>query len=89
MAKVYNMAVKTGEYKDRNGETKGKYENIGAVMKGEHGSYCLLKTTFNPAGAPNKDGNVLISLFEPKEQGKGDGFSRAPAKPDFDSDVPF
>jgi len=69
MSKKYDIAVKVGEY-EKNGETKSKYENIGVMLKGEHGPYILLKRTFNPAGVPNPNNRdtVLISLFEPKEK---------------------
>lgn len=68
--KIYDLAVKTGTYQV-NGETKGRYENVGAVMQSDDGSqYMMLKRTFNPAGAPFKDGSdaILVSMFAPKEQ---------------------
>ena len=67
MEKVYDMAVKVGEYV-KDGETKGRYENIGSVMKGENGSFCLLKKTFNPAGVQTAEGkdSILVSLFKPQ-----------------------
>lgn len=68
-SKVYDMAVKTGNYTDKNGETKASWENIGAVWKGDNGSYITLKRTFNPAGisADENASNILISLFQPKK----------------------
>jgi len=69
--KVYDIAVKTGEY-IKDGETKGRYENIGAVMKGDDGSFVILKRTFNPAGVPNPENRdtLIASLFsdKPKQQ---------------------
>lgn len=72
MEKVYDMAVKTGEYTTSDGETKGRYENIGSVMKSENGSFCLLKKTFNPAGIQTSDGKdcIIVSLFKPKPKGE-------------------
>lgn len=70
MAKVkFNMAVKIGEY-EKDGETKGRYENVGVVMEGDNGPYVLLKRSFNPAGVPNTDerDKIIISLFEPKQK---------------------
>lgn len=71
MKKVYDMAVKTGSYQ-KDGETKNRYENIGSVMKGDDGSFLILKRTFNPAGVPNPDNkdSVIVSLFEVDKQNK-------------------
>lgn len=68
--KIKDLAVKTGEYHDAvTGETKGRYENVGAIMKNDEGNaFMMLKRTFNPAGVPNPDNrdSVLISMFDPK-----------------------
>ena len=89
MKKIYDLAVKTGSY-EKNGETKNRYENIGAVMEGENGQFMFLKRSFNPAGVPFKDGSesIIVSMFEPKKETG----SNAPAsKEPFDdsSDIPF
>lgn len=105
MAKLYDLAVKTGEYTNAQGETKGKWLNVGAVMEGnDGGQYMILDRTFSPAGLPNPDNrsNVLVSMFEPKE---GGGQSSAPRQQQqstntpvsqapssamqFDDDIPF
>ena len=69
--KVYDLAVKTGEY-ESDGETKGRYENVGVVLEGKDGMFVMLKRTFNPAGVPDlndeKRDTILISMFEPREQ---------------------
>ena len=66
--KLADLAVKIGTY-EKNGETKGRYHNIGAVMEGETGQYILIDRHFNPAGVPNPDNrnNVLVSVFYEKE----------------------
>lgn len=67
--KIRDLAVKTGSY-TVNGETKGRYKNVGSLMQSEDGSrFILLDTTFNPAGVPNPDNrdNVLISIFDLKD----------------------
>lgn len=73
--KVYDVAVKTGEYTDAQGQTKGRYENVGAIMKGDNGSFLMLKKTFNPAGVPDLSGrnsdSVLCSLFAPNNNQQG------------------
>lgn len=70
MHKLYDLAVKTGEYQNNQGETKGRYENIGSVMQGDNGQFIILKRTFNPAGVPNPDckDSVIVSCFEPQQQ---------------------
>jgi len=70
MGKIYDIAVKTGEYQNNQGETKGRYENVGAVMKGQDGSsFIIMKRTFNPAGVPNPENRdtVILSLFQPRD----------------------
>ena len=71
-SKKYDIAVKTGSYTNAQGEEKGRYENVGAVMSGDNGPFLILKRTFNPAGVPNPDGRdtVILSLFEPREEGE-------------------
>ena len=71
MAKLYDCAVATSKYIDRNGNEKANWENIGAVFEKENGGkFMTLKATFNPAGIERKPGsdNIVISLFPPKEQ---------------------
>ena len=95
--KIRDLAVKVGEYTDRDGNTKGRYLNVGAMMKGDDGEFLVLHRTFNPAGVPNPQGkdSVLISCFKVKDRdGAAQSESppqRSPAPPaDFDdSDIPF
>lgn len=72
--KLYDLVVKVGEYQ-KNGQTKSRYKNIGAVFRNENGQYMMLDKTFNPAGVPgNADrDNILVSMFEPRAQGGGQG----------------
>ena len=67
MNKVYDLAVKVGSYQ-KDGQDKGKYENVGVVMQSDKGMFIILKRTFNPAGVPNPENkeSVIISMFEPK-----------------------
>lgn len=66
--KLGNLSVKTGEY-TKDGATKGRYENIGVLWEGDSGMYITLKRTFNPAGAPFKDGSdaIMVSVFADRE----------------------
>src|SRR3546814_20315666 len=67
--KKYDLAVKTGSY-EKNGETKNRYENIGAVWQGENGPYITLKASFNHAGVPRRDGGdrILVACFDTSDQ---------------------
>ena len=49
--KLYDLAVKTGEYKNQSGEMKGRWQNVGACMQSDDGSkFLMLAKWFNPAG---------------------------------------
>lgn len=81
--KIKDIAVKTGEYQDRNtGENKGRYLNVGALMKNDDGSlFILLQRTFNPAGINSDRDTVLLSCFDLRDdnapqQGNGGGQQR-------------
>jgi len=75
MQKLYDAVVKTGEYTDGQGNTKGRYENVGSVMQGDNGQFLILKRTFNAAGVPNPDNkdSVIVSFFEQNNQGQQQG----------------
>lgn len=93
MQKLFDLAVKTGEY-TKNGELKASYENIGSVMEGDKGQFIFLKRTFNPAGVQFKEGSdtIFVSMFEPRSKDGNDKPSK-PKKnepPAFDeADIPF
>ena len=79
--KIRDLAVKVSEYTDQQGQTKGRYENVGSMMKGEDGGiFIIFKRTFNPAGVPNPDNrdSLMISCFELRD---GDQPQRPPAQP--------
>jgi hypothetical protein len=97
--KIYDLAVKTGEYTNGQGETKGRYLNVGAIMqKDDGGKFIMLERTFNPAGVPNPENrsNLLLSMFPAKEgDGQQQQQSSTQSKPapaptgDFEDDIPF
>lgn len=66
--KTHDIVAKVGEYTDRQGNTKARYENVGALMQGDNGPFIMMKRTFNLAGLP-QDGrdNALLSCFEPRD----------------------
>lgn len=79
--KTHDLAVKVGSYTDSNGDTKGRYVNMGAVWQKDDGSeFWTIQRTFNPAGVPNPDNkdSILISRF-PVKQRNGDAPQAAPA----------
>ena len=92
MKKVYDIVVKLGSY-EKNGETKGRYENIGSVMKNDKGSFLILKRTFNLAGVPNPENkdSVIASLFsvDDKPQQPQHQAQQQHQDNNFDSDIPF
>jgi hypothetical protein len=100
--KLYDAAVKVGEYTTQNGQTKSRYLNIGVVMEGDRGPYLLLQRTFNPAGVPSQRDTIIVSLFEPRADGDKPRSSEAPStqsasvpaanqpqSPEFNDDIPF
>lgn len=95
MGKKYDLAIKTGEY-EKNGEKKGRYKNIGAVMEGQNGPYILLDSTcisMQLFALVNKDrrDSVIVSMFEPKgsEQSGQSKQAEQPASNLDDDSIPF
>lgn len=98
MAKKYDLVVKVGEYTDGQGQTKGRFKNIGAMMENDKGPYILLDRTFNPAGVGGNESreSIIVSLYEPRQDVGGQQAHSAakanayqPAARDLDDDVPF
>lgn len=69
--KLYDISAKVGEYQAQDGTTKGRWQNVGAVMEGDNGPYIMLAKWFNPAGVPDARGgeSILLSCFQPKQEG--------------------
>jgi hypothetical protein len=102
--KIYDAAVKTGEYTTKEGNTKGKWLNVGVVLQYDNGGMgLLLERTFNPAGLQdNGRSSVSISFFETKyndekpkaPQGNSNTQQRNSSSTqknnvDFEDDIPF
>lgn len=75
------LVIKTGEYTNQQGETKGEYTRIGVLMQGnDGGEYLLLDPTVNLAGALTKQNmmnhknnkpvrdSVMVSVFDDSQQ---------------------
>ena len=86
MKKVFELAVKVGSYQ-KDGETKNRYENVGAIMEGDKGQFMFLKRSFNPAGI-DADGeeSIIISMFAPKEK---TGNAQNDSSPSWEDATPF
>lgn len=100
--KLYDLAVKTGEYKNQSGEMKGRWQNVGACMQSDDGNkFLMLNKWFNPAGVQDLSGkggeSILLSMFPPRDpnqqQGQGQqqsqGQSQPPQPDNIDDDIPF
>ena len=81
MGKKFDLVVKVGEYTDGQGQTKGRFKNVGVMMEGDKGPYILLDRTFNPAGVGGNEGreSIIVSLYEPKDGGGQSSHSAAKA----------
>lgn len=67
--KQADLCVAIGSYKDRNGEEKVQWENIGVEMVGEdEKSFLLLKPWINLAGIPHEaNKHIVVHRFFPKQ----------------------
>ena len=71
--KVKDLAVKTREYTDKEGNRKANWVNIGAVMENdEGGQFMFLDRWVNLAGIPDfKNANstsILVTMFDVNKQ---------------------
>ena len=73
MPKLGDICIKNGTY-EKDGETKNRYVNVGAIMENDNGMYVLLDPTINLA-AFERDGksSVIASVFK-KEQNSNTDF---------------
>ena len=71
MKKLYELAVRSGSYTDKDGNEKSSWLNIGSVWKNnDDNQFMLLRATFNPAAIERKNGSdsITVAMFEPREQ---------------------
>ena len=101
--KLYDLIIATSEYKDRNGNTKRHWENVGSLLQdkdsnGNDYKYIMLKRIFNPAGINAREGadSVRISLSKPnnnnnqaQQQQAGDIPQFMPPQNQNIEDIPF
>lgn len=73
--KTHDLAVKIGSY-EKDGETKGRYKNVGMILKKDDGGeIIMIDPTFNFAAVKRAEGKdmVIISRFEVKDNKKQEG----------------
>ena len=84
------LTAKVGEFQ-KDGATKGRYVNIGAILQNDNGEYLLLDPSINLAGVLIQQNaikgenrtNVLVSIFsddrQQASQGAAGATNQAPA----------
>lgn len=99
---THDLAIKSGVYQDRNGDTKGRWLRIGTVFRHDDGGTSI-KLDAIPVGLPEWNGWVSVFKRELKEEGQAQTQHRQPppqqrqqARPapqngplPFDDDIPF
>jgi hypothetical protein len=82
------LVVKTGEYTNQQGETKGEYTKIGVILNNQNGEFVILDPSVNLAGVLIKQNSlavkqgqqprdgVMVSIFEDQQQGQQQGGQR-------------
>ncbi len=96
MAKKYDLAVKTGTYKNAEGLEKGRYETLGEIHTGRDGGFFARMNAFRLLGVAmaaiaRGDDSIIVSLFTPQGQPQGAAPNSPPAPPAayYDDDIPF
>jgi hypothetical protein len=64
---THDLCIKTGEYTDRNGETKGRWLTIGTVFRHDDGGSSI-KLDCLPVGVPDWNGWVSVFKKKPREE---------------------
>lgn len=79
------LTAKTGEYQ-KDGQTKGRYTDLGVILSNNNGEYMLLDPTVNLAGVLVKQNamaraagqqerdSVMVSIFENDRGNQGGGY---------------
>ena len=91
--KIKNLSVKTREYKDRDGNSKANWQNIGVIMENDQGKqFMLLDKWINFAGIPDFSGkenssSVMVSIFDVDDNYQSK--NNSPSYKGQDNDLPF
>jgi hypothetical protein len=90
--KLYNLSVVNGSYKNKEGEDKNSYVNIGAVFQNDDGNgmYALLDKHINLAGLKSEPSrtSVLVGLY-PEDNGGNNQRASANSVSEMKDDIPF
>ena len=92
--KIKNLSVKTREYKDRDGNDKANWQNIGVIMENDHGKqFMLLDKFINLACIPDfKNPNstsVMVTMFDVDNDYQPSRKDIPPSYKGNDNDLPF
>lgn len=100
---VKRLTAKVGEY-EKDGETKGRYVDIGVILSNDNGEYALLDPTVNLAGVLTQQnilghakGNkprdrVMVSVFDnsrPQSEDRGQQSYGGGPMGGIDDEIPF
>lgn len=92
------LVAKVGEYQ-KDGQTKGRYVNLGVILSNDNGEYCLLDPSISIAGclqmqnranhaAGRKTGDkLMVSIFEEDSQRSSQSSQSNPSP--MDDEIPF
>ena len=101
---VKKLVAKVGEY-EKDGQTKGRYVQIGVILSNDKGEYAIMDPSVNLAGAltmqnmtnhkaGRKTGDrLMVSIFsDDNQQSGGGGYSGGQGNgnsSDMDDEIPF
>lgn len=81
MKKLYDIVAVTGTY-EKDGQTKNRYANCGAVIKNDEGKPCIawegLPDSAILHAAKSGKGAIWLSCFEPRQDNQGQGRGQQP-----------
>ena len=73
--KIADLAIPAGSYRDKNGNEKTRWENVGGMFETDNGRrFITIKRTFSPAGVAiddkgsNKE-SIVINMFDSNSRG--------------------
>ena len=96
------ISAKIGEYTNGNGETKGRYANLGVILSNNNGEFMLLDPTVNLAGVlqlqnqmdiaagKQPSDRIMCGIFQdqPQQQAQPNYQQQAPAQPQYQQQAP-
>lgn len=88
MAKLKDVVAVTGKY-EKNGETKAKYTNCGALIESNGKQFIVLEVI--PAPVVGKDGvpKWFLNLYDPQEKQEKPKQEKTAGGVPLDDDIPF